>query len=162
MRYGDAIAHLSPRRAVGRRRGADRLAPLLAHVRAARLDRQLATGTESWHTPVHAARSRQLTSERTRRALARSLERLVEQAEEPPRLGRAAIVFPSRARVREARPVMLTLAARLRGSAPVAPRAMAALRDLLCDGAGPVYTRGDPNALKRRLHAIETWLDVQD
>ena len=162
MRHGNAIAHTSPLRALHRRGGTDRFAPLLAHLRAARIDQQLAAGTESWHTPVHAARARQLTSERTRRSLARSLERLVEQAEEPPRLARAAIVFPNRARVREARPLMLTLAARLRDRAPVTPYAMAALRDLLTDGAGPVYTRGDPDALRRRLHAIETWLDVQD
>ncbi|HEY2651674.1 MAG TPA: hypothetical protein VGI50_07125 [Solirubrobacteraceae bacterium] len=146
------------------RPGPDRhpLAPVLAHLRAWRLDRQLAAGVESWRSPVHAARARQLTSNRTRRMLARSLERLVEQAEKPTSLHRAAVVQPSRAGVREARPLILTLASRLRGNAPVGARGMAALKDLLTDAAGPIYTHGHPETVKRRLQTIDQWLDVQD
>ncbi len=57
---------------------------------------------------------------------------------------------------------MLTLASRLRANAPVDPRGIAALKDLLTDGAGPVFTHGDPNTLKRRMQAIDEWLHVQD
>ena len=135
---------------------------LLARLRAPWLDRQFAAGVESWRSPVHAARARQLTSDRTRRLLARSLERLVEQAEEPPKRYHTAVIQPSRLRVREARPLMLALASRLRSNAPVAPRGITTLNELLTDGAGPVYTHGDPETLKRRLQAIEGWLDVRE
>jgi hypothetical protein len=57
---------------------------------------------------------------------------------------------------------MLTLAARLRGAAPVNPNAVAALKDLLTDGLGPVYANGLPDTLKLRLQAIEKALDVHD
>jgi hypothetical protein len=50
----------------------------------------------------------------------------------------------------------------LRGNGPVAPRGIAALKNLLTDGAGPVYTHGDPETLRRRLAAIDRWLDVPD
>jgi hypothetical protein len=139
-----------------------RAAPLLARLRAPWLDRQLAAGTEPWRSPVHAAPARQLTSERSRRILARSLERLVEEAEEPRTPYRNAVVQPYRPRVREARPVVLTLASRLRGNAPVDPRGIAELKDLLSDGAGPCYTHGHPDTLKLRLQAIDRRLDVQD
>ena len=161
MRRADDITAGAPRLVMGPGRGHP-LAPLLARLRAPWLDRQLVAGVESWRSPVHAARSRQLTSERTRRMLARSLEQLVEAAEEPTRVFRGPVIRPSRARVREARPVMLTLAARLRGAAPVNPQAIAALKDLLADGGGPVYTNGPPEAVKLRLQAIEEALDAQD
>jgi hypothetical protein len=57
---------------------------------------------------------------------------------------------------------MLTLASRLRGNAPVAARGMAALKNLLTDGGGPVYTRGNPDELKDCLQAVEEWLHAQD
>jgi hypothetical protein len=137
------------------------LAPFLARLRGAQLDRRLAEGIEPWRTPVYAARCRQLTTERSRRALARSLERLIEQSDEQPRLSRSTIVRPSRARVHEARPLLLTTASRMRSDVPVHPRAVAAIRILLSDGAGPVYTHGDPETLKLRLQAIAAWMDGQ-
>jgi hypothetical protein len=139
----------------------DPLAALLSRVSGARLDRMLAQGIEPWHTPVHAARCRQLTGERSRRKLARSLERLIEQADEPPRRWLSSVVCPSRARVHEARPLLLMLASRLRADTPVDPRAVAAIRLLLTDGAGPVYTHGHPETLKLRLQTIAAWMDAQ-
>lgn len=98
--------------------------------------------------------------------LARSLEHLVEVADEPPRpvipRGGGAVVQPHRAGVWEARPVILTLSSRLRGNAPLDPRGIAALKDLLSDGAGPCYTPGHPDTLKLRLQAIDYSLDVPD
>jgi hypothetical protein len=135
------------------------LAPFLAHLRGAQLDRKLAQGVEPWHTPVYAARCLQLTTERSRHALARSLERLVEEADEQPRLSLSSVVRPSRARVHEARPLLLTTASRMRSDIPVHPRAVAAIRILLSDGAGPVYGHGDPETLKLRLQTIAAWMD---
>jgi hypothetical protein len=70
-------------------------------------------------------------------------------------------VRPSRAAVREARPLLLMLPATLRGREPVDPRGVAALTNLLTDGASPVYTHGDPHALTRALQRIEWWLDAR-
>jgi hypothetical protein len=148
------------------RHGRDPIASLLARLRAPWLDRKLAAGVEPWRSPVYAARARQLTGYRRRRMLARSLELLAESADEPPRpvlsRGGGAVVQPYRAGVWEARPVILTLSSRLRGDAPVDPRGIAALKDLLSDGAGPCYTPGHPDTLKLRLQVIDRSLDVQD
>jgi hypothetical protein len=140
--------------------GAHPFAPLLARLRAYSLDRGLAHGIEPWRTPVLAARARQLTGKRNRRSLARCLERLVEQAEEPPPAFSAA-VHPSRPCVQEARPLLLTVAARLRAGEPVDPRGVAALRNLLTDGTSSVYTCGDPETLAYALHRIEWWLEAR-
>jgi hypothetical protein len=51
------------------------------------------------------------------------------------------------------------LASRLRAGAAVDPRGVAAVRVLLTDGGGPVYTHGDPEALKHRLETIEDWIE---
>ena len=53
------------------------------------------------------------------------------------------------------------LASRLRADAAVDPRGLAALRVLLTDGGGPVYTHGDPETLKHRLETIEGWMETQ-
>lgn len=161
MRHGYAIAPASPLLATGSP-GRHRLAPLWARLLAFRLDRELAEGVAPWRSPAHAARARQLTSERTRRHLAHGRDHLLEEAEQPMRFGRGALVQPSDTRIREARPDMLMMVVRLRACAPLAPRGMAALKRLLSDGAGPVYTYGDPEALKRRLLEIDGWLNVQD
>jgi hypothetical protein len=136
---------------------------LLAHLRAPRLDRQLAAGSVPWRSPVHAARALQLTSDGHRRGLARSLERLVEHAEPPPGGPfRGSVVQPCREQVREALPLILMIAARLRSGAPVDARGVARLCALLSDGAGPCYSRSDPGALTGALETISQWLDVQD
>jgi hypothetical protein len=139
-----------------------RAARLLAHLRAPWLDRQLAAGVASWHSPTHAARALQLTSARNRTALARSLERLVEQAEEPPTPARSAVIEPCRPQVREARPIILTMAFRLRSRSPVAARGMARLKLLLSDGVGPCYAPSRPDALAIELQTVSQWLDVRD
>ena len=148
-----------PHAAAGTYRTSDPLAPLLARLRGAHIDARLARGVEPWNSPVYAARCRQLTGERSRHALARSLERLVEEADERPRLWLSSVVRPSQARVHEARPLLLMVASRLRSQTPVHPRAVAAIRVLLSDGAGPVYTHGHPDTLKLRLQTIASWMD---
>lgn len=137
-----------------------RLAPLMARLRASALDRQLAQGMVPWRTPAHAARALQLTSEKSRRTLARSLEQMVEDAENPPRIALSAVVQPPRAHVRTARPLMLTLASRLRSNAPVDARGVASLKALLTDGSGALYADGDPTMLMRALQRTEDWLDA--
>lgn len=162
MRHTDVISPVLPA-PVSRRLGKrSRLAPLRARLGSIWLNRQLADGVEPWRTPVYAARARQLTSHRNRRMLAGALDRIVAQAERPPRPYRGPAVHPSSKQVHEARPLMLILAARLRSAAPVDPRGVAALHELLADGAGPIYRYGDPEMLRRRLEEIEAWLHALD
>jgi hypothetical protein len=147
---------------MGSRSPRPRTVRLLAHLRALRLDRQLAAGVVPWHSKLHAVRSLQLTSDRSRRALACSLEHLVEHADGPPVHWRSAVP-PCRPQVSEARPVILAIAARLRATAPVDARGMARLRLLLTDGAGPCYTPSvRPDALAVELQTVDRWLDAAD
>jgi hypothetical protein len=111
---------------------------------------------------VHAARARQLTNDRTRRTLARSLERLVEQAETPRPPFRTAVVQPCRPQVREARPLILTIAQRLRSNAPVGVCGVARLQALLSNGAGPCYAPSHPDALITELRAVADLLEAHD
>jgi hypothetical protein len=125
---------------------------LAARARAWTLDRELAAGVPSWQSALHAARSRQLTADRSRRALARGLDALVERADWPsPRV--TAAVPPCSEQVREARPLLFRAAARLRGAAPVDARGVAQLRLLLCDGTGPCFVNATPRALATAVAA---------
>jgi hypothetical protein len=138
------------------------IAWLLARLRAPWLDRQLAAGVVPWRSRVHAARALQLTSARSRRALARSMEMLVERAERPPTPFRGAAIPPCREQVREAWPLVLAIASRLRSGEPVNAHGVARLRELLSDGAGPCYLRATPDALTLALQSVCRVLDVDD
>lgn len=163
MRHAGALSSAAqPFTMTRRRKHRELLLSLWARLRGPGIDRQLAVGVEPWRSPLHATRARQLTGYRNRRRLARSLERLIEEADSPRRRGLTAVVAPSPPRVREARPEMLTLSSRLRGGGPVAPRGIAVLKDLLSDGGGPFYVPGDPETLKRRLRTIDGFLDALD
>src|ERR1700722_5596926 len=110
--------------------GAQTTNPLVrvsARLRAHALDRRLAEGIEATRSPVYAARGSQLTNGKSRRTLARSLERLVEEVDEPAPLSFSTVVRPSRVRVQNARPELLMLAAALRSDEPLPPRGIAAL-----------------------------------
>jgi hypothetical protein len=135
---------------------------IVARLLAPWIDRELAEGRTSWPTVAHAARALQLTSTRRRGSLARSLELLVERAEEPPRPFRGAASPPCREQVRNALPLILALASRLRDSAPVDAQGVALLGQLLSDGAGPCYTRIHPEALTVALEKVSHCLDVAD
>jgi hypothetical protein len=137
-------------------------ARLLAHPCSVWIDRQLAQGVAPWHTRVHAARAVQLTSARHRRATARWFESLAERAEQPPATFRSAAITPCREQVREALPLILSIAAQLRSPSPVDPRGIACLRLLLSDGGGPCYTRIETGALRMALEDACQWLDVTD
>jgi hypothetical protein len=159
MRYASAV---TPAPLLGWRRRHPRAAWLSARLRAHSLDRQLGAGVPPWQSPTLAARARQLTSERNRDTLARSLERLVELAEEPPSPYRTSVIPPCRPQVREARPLMLAMPHRLRAREPVNARGVARLNDILTDGAGPCYVPSRPDALRLELEIVDKLLDVRD
>jgi hypothetical protein len=135
-------------------------ARLNARLHAPSLDRELASGIAPWRSRLHAARALQLTGERNRRGLARSLERLVENAQQPRSHHRGAAVYPCREQVIEAMAAMLTVAGPLRCAAPVDARGVARLNILLSDGSGPCYVRIRRNALTDALQEISQWLAV--
>ena len=135
-------------------------ARLNARLHAPSLDRELASGIAPWRSSPHAARALQLTCTRNRRGLARSLERLIEQAHEPRGLYRGAVVYPCREQVIEAMPALLTIAGRLRSADPIDARGIARLNILLSDGSGPCYVRIQRNALTNALQEISQWLAV--
>jgi hypothetical protein len=138
------------------------LAAVVARVRAFGLDRDLAKGVEPSRTAAHAARARQLTSERTRMNIAKELDHLHDRVKPEPRVMYSAAVKPSRASVRATQPQLVKLSERLRTADAVEPRGVAALRDLLTDGAGPLYHDGNVEILKQQLVDIDTWLVHSD
>ena len=103
------------------------------------LDHRLALGERPDNELALALRARQLMSDKTRRALARSLRRSVRIAQEPPRWGAAPL---DRRAVRDARQLLIELAVRLTDPAPVGTRGVALISDLLTDGASPLYAPG--------------------
>jgi hypothetical protein len=73
----------------------------------------------------------------------------------------SAVVPPCRQQVREAMPLILMVASRLRSAEPVDARGVARLRALLSDGSGPCYAPSRPGALSLALKTISTSLEVE-
>jgi hypothetical protein len=91
---------------------------------------------------------------RRRAALARSLERVVEDAGEP-RIPLTARVPVRRDQVLDARGDIAALAGLLRDrDRPVRPEGMRLAEALLCDGEGPLYLWAEPGTLRRRVRVI--------
>jgi len=134
----------------------DRLA---ARLRAAHLDRELATGIPPETDPALLLRAERLIKPSMRRALARDLRRIMRDA----RGGHVWLEarIPSRRReVTEAADELEQLAARLDDDAgPVEPRGVALVRRLLTDGCGPLYFTGAAEhlraAVERAMHVLE-------
>ena len=112
---------------------------LRVHVYRGRLDRQLADGLAPETLHDRAVRATQLARMRTRRQVARSLRRLVADAEMPahPLLRSAAPV--DRRSVLPWREALLGLADRLEQPVRLDPCGVARALVLLTDGAGPFY-----------------------
>lgn len=118
------------------------------------LDRELAAGIDPSTSGAHAARAEQLTCQRVRNAVARSLEQLVASARRSRSPGFAPTIPPCREQIRQAEPMILTTAARLRSEEPLAPRTVAGLKLLTGDRSGPCYRPSRPNALALALGRI--------
>ena len=131
---------------------------VIARMLARSLDRELAAGVSAWVSGAHAARSGQLTTDRTRHAVANDLDRLIRQAAAPAsRLQITAV--PCRGQVRQATDMMRAIAARLRSADPLDPRGIARLRTLLCDQAGPFRTPGPAGGLTVALRDVSELLE---
>jgi hypothetical protein len=111
------------------------------------LDRALIEGADPAATPQLTARVSQLTSRRSRDALAEGLERLLEGARGPRRrwwaLSRCDALLANASEIR-------ALAGLLRGGTPVYANGIAVVREMLGDAASPAYYGGGYE-LARRL-----------
>ena len=119
-----------------------------ARLRRNGLDRALTDGADPAASPLIAARTTQLASVSIRRRIAGGLERLALSADGP--RGRFHIL-PSRAAIRVNRPLLLELAAMLRGDSPLYAHGVAMLNVILTDATGPAYTDRRGDALTRQL-----------
>jgi hypothetical protein len=124
-----------------------RLAGLLARARAGALNESLIAGADPAASRLLAARALQLTSPRSRAALARGLNTLLWSAQAAPSRWR---VRPQRDAVCANASALGELASLLASSSPLYARGVAALEQLLSDGTGAAY-RGDGEALASRL-----------
>ena len=124
------------------------------------IDPELAEGTSSRSTVAHAARAAQLIGRRSRHSLARSLELLVEGAEQPELSGRRRAIPPCLEQVRDALPEIRMICAWLRSAEPIDARGVAMLHALLDDNEGPCYARSHTAALTEALQEVLRWLHV--
>jgi hypothetical protein len=132
--------------------------PIALHFASARLDAELAAGATAEASALHARRARMLVAPRARRSLARSWEHLLSIAAQPPR-GLSGRVPIRRARVLQAEAEIRALIDALNASGPVPAQGVALARQLLTDGAGPVYNRAASDDLAERVAQAALELD---
>ena len=124
------------------------------------LDAKLADGCPPHVSRLHAVRAEALVLPAARDELAEGWSRLGEVTRARSRGAARARVAPPRERLAAARPQIRQLVARLRSSAPVAVRGVAAANLLLCDGAGPLYNPRCQDDLRTAvIHAIG-WMEA--
>ncbi len=131
---------------------------LEARWRAHFLDAQLARGVAPEAGAALALRAHDLGEPRTRLALARGVQRVLDEARFPQRPSRSRVPI-CKAEVVAAADELDELAKRLRGPGLLASRGLAAVRLLLTDGCGPLYLRGTGGELRvavsRAFDALE-------
>ena len=132
---------------------------LQAALHRTRLDHDLVAGASPEATAALALRGQCLVRPRERRALARSVQRLLAEATRPaPRLFRSGSPI-RREEVRATSAELARLVDHLLAPAPVSARGVAHVRLLLSDGAGALYHRGSPGDLRRQVLAAINALD---
>jgi hypothetical protein len=130
---------------------------LVAFWRAAELDRELAAGARPAAGTLLALHVDRITNRRGRARVAYGLARVLRDALAGP--GFSAAVQPDRNEVLAARTVLAVLDRRLRDPQPVTAQGVAMLRELLVDGAGPLYRRREPGTLGSRLRSAAAALE---
>jgi hypothetical protein len=116
----------------------------LARLRAVKLNDELLAGGDPGGSRLLAARALQLTSPRSRAALADGLRRLLWRAQAS--AGPLTVVRVQRDAVCANASALAELGSLLDSSAPLYAQGVAALERLLGDGTGPAY-RGDAETL---------------
>jgi hypothetical protein len=131
-----------------------------AALRRADLTRALAAGADPGASDELALRARQLTSERNRRTLARTLRRTLAEAQRPPMTrGRAVII--DRAAVLHAKDSIAEMIERLESANPVRAQGVALLEQILTNAdRSPLYNRSESGALRRVIRVATAALDA--
>lgn len=125
-----------------------------------KLTRALAEGADPRTTDELALRARQLTCERNRRMLARSLRTVITEAHEQP-MTRARAIIDRRAAL-DAEAAIIEMIERLGSSSPVQPEGMALLVRLLTNADNsPLYNGCEPLTLRRAIRSATAALDAQ-
>lgn len=109
----------------------------------------LSQGADPASSPQLALRAAQLTGVASRRRLAATLTRTMDDAQRPyiPRVGPVPI---RRQAVLDAQPAIDQLVAHLRSAEPVTPEGMAMVERLIVDGSwSPLYNAAEPGTLRR-------------
>jgi hypothetical protein len=124
---------------------------VLARCAASRLDRELAAGASPESSPCLAARAVQLTSMKSRRSLAASVQRILAAAGDPAAVtvitARPSRLPLARARIRQSAGPLAMLAGCLAAPGPVPAQGVAMVSQLLADGTGPLYREASADDL---------------
>ena len=135
----------------------------VSHVRAYKLDQDIAAGASPESSALFAIRAQALVRPAMRQRLARSLEQLLDEAapgHEPQPSGLRVRV--RRDRILGAADALQILIDRLLAPSPVPARGVAGVRILLTDGAGPLYYPSDNDNLSARVLEIVEQLEPLD
>ena len=131
---------------------------IAARWRAHSLDAQLERGVAPEAGAALALRAHDLGEPRMRLALARGVQRALDDARSPQRPSRSRVPV-SKAEVMAAADQLDELAKRLRSPGLLASRGLASVHLLLTDGCSPLYLRGTTGKLRvtvsRALEALE-------
>jgi hypothetical protein len=124
-----------------------------------RLTNDLAEGADPGSSPELALRAAQLTSDRRRKQLARTLRRIISEARDPYRTGLRVIII-KRAAVLEAQDALNALIARLNAPEPVHAEGIAICERMLTNALqSPLYNPAEPGALRRVVLVATEALD---
>jgi hypothetical protein len=127
---------------------------MTARLLARRFDRALAVGARASGGSALAAHAARLTRDAERKAVARALRRAGSEAKEDPSATRSGRVPMHRANIAAAEALIDEVICRLHAPQPVSARGMARLRQLLSDGAGPLYRYGRGDLVGRLGAAV--------
>jgi hypothetical protein len=112
---------------------------LAAGIHRTQLDRKLALGADPDGDSELSHRASQLCDARSRRLIAKAIERAIAQTERYPQ---SALLPVNREEVVRARPLLLRLATRLRASEDASPCGVAIVRLLLTEDTSPIISPG--------------------
>jgi hypothetical protein len=130
---------------------------LLARLRAAALDAELAAGADPESSVLLALHAVHLGRPSQRRLLARSLTRVASSAGAPARSRlRALVCVPA---VCCARAELQAVIEVLASAGPLRVHGVARIRCLLADGTGPIYQESTPERLRTELRAALAAMD---
>ena len=126
------------------------------------LTRALAEGADPTASDELALRAGQLTSARSRRTLARSMRRTMDDARRPA-LARSSAVIVQRGAVLDTEDAIRTMIARLGSGRPVRAEGMARAERILTNAdASPLYNPAELGALQREIMAATAAMDRPD